>query len=520
VPAQKLQESQQEILLEVKDITKRFPGITACDKVSLEIRKGEIYALLGENGAGKSTLASMIFGLYQPDEGHIFMRGEKVQINSPNEAVALDIGMVHQHFKLISNYTVAQNIIMGDEPMKRALGIFPYVDLKGAENHIGQLSKDYGLEVDPRAIIDDIGVSTQQRVEILKMLYRDAELLIFDEPTAMLTPQEIESLLAVIKNLRDQGKTIIFITHKLDEVMKVCDRCAILVRGKLVDVSNIEDTNPREMAAKMVGRDVDFSAKRPAENIGDTVLDVQDLRIEDSTGFPKVNGVSFEVRAGEIFAVAGVSGSGQTELADAVAGLIKIKKGTVSLKNHNIAKLSVRKRTESGIAYIPEDRQSVGLILDFPLEQNLALKSYYQAPYCNSSLLKPSAFCEHAEELIEDFDIRCARGPQTLTREMSGGNQQKAIVSREINQDADLLIFVQPTRGLDIGAIMAIRERILDERDKGKAILLISLELDEVMDLADTIGVMYAGQMLKVAPAAELTTSKVGEYMMGVTEND
>ncbi|MCL2403496.1 MAG: ABC transporter ATP-binding protein [Coriobacteriia bacterium] len=513
-------EQQHEILLEVKGVTKRFPGIVACDEINLEIRKGEIYALLGENGAGKSTLASMIFGLYQPDEGQIFIRGEEVQIDSPNEAVALDIGMVHQHFKLISNYSVTENIILGDEPKKRALGIFPYVDIKSAEAHIENLSQDYGLEVDPRAIISDLGVSTQQRVEILKMLYRDAELLIFDEPTAMLTPQEIESLLKVIKNLRDQGKTIIFITHKLDEVMEVCDRCAILVRGKLVDVSKIEDTNPREMAAKMVGRDIDFSAKRPAKTVGETVLEVQNLRVEDGTGFPRVNDVSFDVHAGEIFAVAGVSGSGQTELADAVAGLIKAKGGKVKLRGQDLAKLNVRKRSESGIAYIPEDRQSVGLILDFPLDQNLALKSYYQAPYCKTSLLKPQAFSEHANELIDGFDIRCARGAKTTVREMSGGNQQKAIVGREIDQDADLLIFVQPTRGLDIGAIMAIRERILDERDKGKAVLLISLELDEVMDLADTIGVMYAGQMLKVAPASELSTNKVGEYMMGVTDDE
>ena len=512
--------AKQDILLELAGVTKRFPGITACDKVSLEIRKGEIYALLGENGAGKSTLASMIFGLYQPDEGQIYMRGEAVSINSPNEAVALDIGMVHQHFKLISNYSVTQNIILGDEPKKRALGLFPYVDIKSAEKRIEQLSEDYGLKVDPRAVISDLGVSIQQRVEILKMLYRDAELLIFDEPTAMLTPQEIESLLQIIKNLRDQGKTVIFITHKLDEVMEVCDRCAILVRGKLVDVSKTKDTSPAELAAKMVGRDIDFSAKRPAKAIGDTVLDVQKLRVEDESGFPRVNDVSFQVRAGEIFAVAGVSGSGQTELADAVAGLTKLKSGTVSLCGHDIAKLTVRKRSESGIAYIPEDRQSVGLVLDFPLDQNLALKSYYQAPYCKSSLLKPRAFSEHANKLIEDFDIRCARGCKTTTREMSGGNQQKAIIGREIDQDAELLIFVQPTRGLDIGAIMAIRERILDERDKGKAILLISLELDEVMDLADTIGVMYAGQMLKVAPAAQLSTNKVGEYMMGVTGDE
>lgn len=513
-------EQHKEILLELRNVTKHFPGITACDAISLEIEQGEIYAILGENGAGKSTLASMIFGLYQPDEGQIFMRGKKVHIDSPNKAVALDIGMVHQHFKLISNYTVAQNIILGDEPKKRALGVFPYVDIKSAEDRIEQLSKDYGLEVDPRATISKIGVSTQQRVEILKMLYRDAELLIFDEPTAMLTPQEIESLLTVIDNLRSQGKTVIFITHKLDEVMQVCDRCAILAGGKLVDVSHIKDTSPAKMAAKMVGRDIEFSAKRPSKQIEETVLSVQNLRVEDSTGFPRVDDVSFEVRAGEIFAVAGVSGSGQVELADTIAGLVRPKRGKVMLKEQDLAKLNVRKHTESGIAYIPEDRQSVGLILDFALDQNLALRSYYQTPYCKTSLLNQKAFSDHADKLIADFDIRCARGAKTPVRGMSGGNQQKAIVGREIEQDADLLIFVQPTRGLDIGAIMTIRKRILDERDKGKAILLISLELDEVMDLADTIGVMYAGKMLEVAPATDLSMTKVGEYMMGVTAND
>jgi len=510
--------AKSEILLEVRNLTKRFPGITAVDNVSLDIKKGEIYALLGENGAGKSTLASMIFGLYQPDEGQIYMRGETVEINDPNEAVNLDIGMVHQHFKLISNYTVAQNIILGDEPKKRALGLFPYVDTRTAETKIAQLSKDYGLEVDPRAVIQDLGVSTQQRVEILKMLYRDSELLIFDEPTAMLTPQEIDSLLQIIKNLRDQGKTIIFITHKLDEVMQVCDRCAILVHGKLVDVSATKDTNPKELAAKMVGRDIEFSARRPAENIGHVALEVKNLRVEDANGFPRVDDVSFEVRAGEIFAIAGVSGSGQVELANAIAGLTKIKSGEIALKNYNLSKKSVRKRKEFGIAYIPEDRQDVGLVLDFPLDQNLALRSYYKEPYCKSSLLQPNAFSEHAEGLIESFDIRCANGPKTLTRNMSGGNQQKAIVSREIDSEADLLIFVQPTRGLDIGAIMAIRERILAERDKHKAILLISLELDEIMDLADTIGVMYASKMLKVAPADTMGIHKVGEYMMGLTD--
>jgi simple sugar transport system ATP-binding protein len=505
-----------QYILELRGITKRFPGIVANDDIDLSIKKGEIFALLGENGAGKSTLASMIFGMYKPDEGQIFIRGKEAHIASPLEAVALDIGMVHQHFRLVSNYTVAENIVLGDEPLKRVAGVLPYVDMRSAEKRIAQLSQDYGLQVDPKALIENIGVSTQQRVEILKMLYRDAELLIFDEPTAMLTPQEIEHLLKIIRELRDGGKTIVLITHKLEEIKQVADRCAVLAHGQLVGVFDVATTTTAQMAAKMVGREVSFEIDKPPAQFGEVILSVDKLVVEDSNRLPRVDDVSFSVRAGEIFAIAGVMGNGQAELADAIAGMMKVKSGTITLKGKDITRFSVRKRAIEGISYIPEDRHGVGLILDSVLSENLAMKSYFHEPFSLRGVLKPAVFDEHAERLMGEYDIRASRGPRTLTRDMSGGNQQKAIVAREVEEDSDLLIFVQPTRGLDIGATMAIRQRIIEQRSIGKAILLVSLELDEVLALADTIGVMYGSRMQKIAKASSLTRTEVGEYMMGV----
>jgi len=505
-----------EYILELKDVTKRFPGIVANDHVNLAVKKGEIFALLGENGAGKSTLASMVFGMYEPDEGQILIRGEELKLGSPLEAVAHDIGMVHQHFHLVSNYTVAENIVLGDEPIRRIGGLFPIVDMKGAEKRISELSLQYGLEVDPKAVIENIGVSTQQRVEILKMLYRDAELLIFDEPTAMLTPQEIEHLLQIIRDLRDSGKTIILITHKLEEIKQVADRCAILAKGKLVDVLDVKTTSTAEMAAKMVGREVSFDINKPKPRFGEVVLKVDNLFVEDMNKHTVVDDVSFFIRAGEIFAIAGVMGNGQTEVADAIAGLIKVKEGAILLHGVDITKYSVLKRITEGISYIPEDRQGVGLILDAPLNTNLAMKMYKKNPFSKRGVLNPTQFEHYAKRLMEEYDIRAGRGTRAMTREMSGGNQQKAIVAREVEQDSDLMIFVQPTRGLDIGATMAIRNRIIEQRERGKAVLLISLELDEVLALADTIGVMYGGRMQKIAQASELTRAEVGEYMMGV----
>lgn len=510
-----------DYIVEMRHITKRFPGIVANKDVTIQIKKGEIYAILGENGAGKSTLMSMLFGMYEPDEGEIYIRGKKEIISSPRYATQLNIGMVHQHFKLVSNYTIAENIIMGIEPVKKALGIFPYVDIKGANEKIARLSRQYGLEVDPKKVISDINVSVQQRVEILKMLYREAEILIFDEPTALLTPQEIEFLLKIIKGLRDGGKTIILITHKLEEIKKVADRCAILRRGELIDVLDVQSTSTKEMASKMVGREVSFTLDKTPAKFRDVVLDVKNLTVTNEDKFQVVKNVSFSVHGGEIFAIAGVSGNGQVEIADAIAGLMKAHSGQILLNGKNITEYSIRKRTLEGIAYIPEDRQTYGLILDFTLEDNLALKNYFKEPFSRKGILNKKEFETYGEKLIQAYDVRSGQGNRTQVRSMSGGNQQKAIIAREIQQDTPLLIFVQPTRGLDIGAIENIHKQILAERDKGKAILLISLELDEIMNLADTIGVIYNGQIQKIADASTLTTKEVGQFMMGVkNEND
>ena len=507
-----------EYIIEMKNITKRFPGIVANDNVTIQIKKGEIYALLGENGAGKSTLMSMLFGMYEPDEGEIYVRGKKEVITSPSYATELNIGMVHQHFKLVSNYTIAENIIMGVEPMKKFMGLLPYVDIKTSNQRIAELSKQYGLEVDPTKKIQDINVSTQQRVEILKMLYREAEILIFDEPTAVLTPQEIEFLLDIIKGLKEAGKTIILITHKLEEIKKVADRCAILNRGKLIDVLDVATTSTKEMANKMVGREVSFEREKSEAKYGDVVLSVKDLTVKDSNGFEVVKKASFDVRGGEIVAIAGVSGNGQVEIADAITGIMPIADGKITLNGKDITNYPIRKRNEEGIAYIPEDRQTYGLVLDFALSSNLVLKNYNQEPFSKKGIINHKNIDEFGEELIEKYDIRSGQGIKTVVRSMSGGNQQKAIIAREIEQDAELIIFVQPTRGLDIGAIENIHKQIIAERDKGKAILLISLELDEVMGLADTIAVIYNGQILKIADAKTLTVEEVGQFMMGVTE--
>lgn len=505
-----------EFIVEMKHITKRFPGVVANDDITIQIRKGEIYAILGENGAGKSTLMSMLFGMYEPDEGEIWIRGEKVDIKSPNHATKLNIGMVHQHFKLVENYTVAENIILGIEPMKKIAGLIPYVDIKTANQEIADLSKEYGLEVDPEKMIEDINVSLQQRVEILKMLYREAEILIFDEPTALLTPQEIEYLLKIIEGLRDSGKTIILITHKLEEIKQVADRCAILRKGQLEDVLNVADTSTKTMANLMVGRDVITNLEKSPANFGDVILEVQNLSVQNDEHFDVVKDVSFKVHSGEIFAIAGVSGNGQVEIADAIAGLTKVHSGTILLNGEPIDKYSIRKRTLNGISYIPEDRQTYGLILEFSVSENLALKTYFKEPYNKNGFLNHDEIDKSGKELIDKYDIRSGQGIKTQVRSMSGGNQQKIIVAREIELQSDLMIFVQPTRGLDIGAIENIHKMILEERDKGKAVLLVSLELDEVMEMADTIAVIYNGKIDKIADVNDLSTHEVGEFMMGV----
>lgn len=505
-----------EYIIEMKHITKRFPGIVANDDVTLQIKKGEIFALLGENGAGKSTLMSMLFGMYEPDEGEIYIRGKKERITSPNYATKLNIGMVHQHFKLVQNYTITENIILGLKSTDKLFGILPFVDIKKADQRIRELSQKYGLEVNPTDRIEDINVSIQQRVEILKMLYREAEILIFDEPTAVLTPQEIEFLLGIIRGLQKGGKTIILITHKLEEIKQVADRCAILNRGRLVDVLDVAATSTKRMANLMVGREVSFKVEKKEPEFGPTVLEVKHLTVKNQDNFDVVKDVSFSIRGGEILAIAGVSGNGQVEIADAIAGLYRAAEGSILLNGEDITHYSIRRRTLAGISYIPEDRQSFGLVLDFTLEENLALKDYFKEPFSKRGILNQAELDRYGNELIDRYDIRSGQGTKTIVRSMSGGNQQKAIIGREIELKSPLMIFVQPTRGLDIGAIENIHNQIIKERDAGKAILLISLELDEIMNCADTIGVIYNGQIQKIADAKSLTTNEVGEFMMGV----
>ncbi|MCL1880123.1 MAG: ABC transporter ATP-binding protein [Actinomycetia bacterium] len=504
-----------QAIIELRHISKSFPGILANDDISLTINQGEIFAILGENGAGKSTLASILFGMYSPDAGEIWLRGKKTNITSPARAVELDIGMVHQHFKLISEYSVTENIILGDEPLRRLAGIAG-LDRKAAGTRIQELIDCYQFDLAPDALIEDIGVSSQQRVEILKMLYRSAEILIFDEPTAMLTPQETERLLAIIRRLRDNGKTIILITHKLEEIKLVADRCAILNHGRLIEVFDVASTSTQTMANRMVGYELNLNIKKTPPNFGRPVLEVSDLTVYDALKVKRVDAVSLKVHAGEVFALAGVAGNGQMELADAIAGLMDVHSGSIRLKGEEITKTTARRRACAGIAYIPEDRQQVGLILDFTVSENLMSKSYFRPPYCKGPFLQTKAAARLAEDICQRYDIRSAQGVATLVRSLSGGNQQKLIVAREIEAQGDLVIFVQPTRGLDIGATLGIRQRIIAERDKGRAVLLISLELEEVKALADTIGVIYNGRIAHTAPASEVGMKELGEYMLGV----
>lgn len=505
-----------EPIIELKHITKRFPGIIANDDVSLTINKGEIFALLGENGAGKSTLMSILNGIYEPDEGEIFIRGKKETISSPNYAFSLNIGMVYQHFKLVSNFTVTENIIMGVEPRKKLFGFLPSVDLQGSHQAVAELAEEYGFSIDPHAKIEDLNVSQQQRVEILKVLYKKAEILVFDETTAVLTPQEIDDLLEIMRGLKANGKTVIFITHKLEEIKQVADRCGVMRKGKLVAVKDVASVSTQELANFMVGRVVALNVEKKKAVFGKPVLEVNHLSVKNEAGFESLKDVSFTVHAGEIFAVAGVSGNGQNELAEALAGLQKASAGSILLNGKDITTDSVRSRALSGISYIPDDRQTRGLVVDMNITENLCLKNYFLEPYSHNKVLNRSSMEEKADEMILAHDIRSGQGKNTIVRSMSGGNQQKIIIAREIEADSDLMIFMQPTRGVDIGAIENIRRQMIAERDKGKAILLISLELDEVMSCADTIGVIYSGQLLKTAPADSMDEQEIGQYMMGV----
>ncbi|MBW6409321.1 ABC transporter ATP-binding protein [Clostridium weizhouense] len=500
-----------EYVVEMLNIRKEFPGIVANDNITLRLKKGEIHALLGENGAGKSTLMSVLFGMYQPERGCIKVRGKEVEISNPNVANDLGIGMVHQHFKLVHNFTVTQNIILGCEPKKGLV-----VDIKSAAKRIDELSKKYSLNVDPYAKIEDITVGMQQRVEILKMLYRDAEVLILDEPTAVLTPQEIEELISIMQNLIKEGKSIILITHKLKEIKAVADRCTVIRRGKYIGTVNVKETSQSEMAEMMVGRPVSFKVDKKEKEAGDIILKVEDLSVMNNKKVLGLKNFSIEVKAGEILGIAGVEGNGQSELVEAITGMRHIQSGKIYFKGNDITNMSIRKRIDAGIAHIPEDRQKRGLVLDYTIEDNIVLEIYNREPFSKHGLLNKDAIHNYAEKIIEEFDVRSGEGGASLARTMSGGNQQKAIIGREIELDPDLLIAVQPTRGLDVGSIEYIHKRLVEQRDEGKAVLLISLELSEVLNLSDRIAIINSGELIGTVNASETNENEVGLMMAGV----
>jgi len=498
-------------IIEMCNITKEFPGIIANDNITLQLKRGEIHALLGENGAGKSTLMSVLFGLYKPEKGEIRKNGKVVAINNPNDANALGIGMVHQHFKLVDVFTVLDNIILGVEP--NTLG---FLKKKQARQRVIELSKTYGLNIDPDALVEDITVGMQQRTEILKMLYRDNEILIFDEPTAVLTPQEIDELMAVMRGLASEGKSILFITHKLNEIMAVADRCTVLRKGKYIGTVNIADTTKEELSNMMVGRDVKFVVDKDEAKPAEVVLEVDGLCVKG--GHSKkdaVHDVTLKVHSGEIVCIAGIDGNGQTEFVNAITGLSKTDGGSVRLAGEDITNKNIRYRNTHGISHIPEDRHKHGLVLDYSLEENMVLQRYFEPKFQKNGFIRFEAVREYAEGLIERFDVRSGQGAITAARSMSGGNQQKAIVAREMDRKHKLLVAVQPTRGLDVGAIEYIHNQIVKSRDNGAAVLLVSLELDEVMSLSDRILVMYEGEIVGELDPKTTTVQELGLYMAG-----
>ena len=531
--------------IEMLHITKEFPGIKANDDVTIQLKKGEIHALLGENGAGKSTLMSILFGLYQPDSGIIKKDGKEVKITDPNVATSLHIGMVHQHFKLVEVYSVLDNIILGDEPIKeynfsaknKVLNgflkgfsktmtflnkhIFKVIDRKKAYEQVVKLSNQYGLFIEPNAKVQDITVGMQQRVEILKMLYRENDVLIFDEPTAVLTPQEISELMEIMKKLASEGKSILFITHKLNEIKEVADRCTVLRKGRCIGTVDVANVTKEELSEMMVGRKVQLIVDKTEAKPKDVVLKVENLVMIDKLHKTNaVNNVSFDVRKGEIVCIAGIDGNGQTDLVYGITGLEPIKSGKVYLNNVDITNLSIRKRNKVGLAHIPEDRHRHGLVLDYSLEQNLVLQNYFEDRFQKAGFIKFKNIRKYADDLIEKFDIRSGQGSITVARSMSGGNQQKAIVAREIDRNTDLLIAVQPTRGLDVGAIENIHSRLVELRDADKAVLLVSLELDEVMSLSDRILVMHKGEIVGEFNSKEVTAQELGLYMAGAKKQN
>ena len=500
-----------EYVIEMLHITKEFPGIKANDDITLQLRRGEIHALLGENGAGKSTLMSVLFGLYQPEKGIIKKDGKEVKINDPNDATALHIGMVHQHFKLIDVFTVLDNIILGAEDTKMG-----FLQKKEARKKVQELSDRYGLKVDLDAKIEDITVGMQQRVEILKMLYRDNEILIFDEPTAVLTPQEIAELMQIMRGLSKEGKSILFISHKLNEIMEVSDRVTVLRKGRYIGTVNTSETTKEELSRMMVGRPVQLVVEKTPAVPGEAVLEIEDLSVPSQLHKnDAVKHVSLTVRTGEIVCIAGIDGNGQSEFVYAVTGLEKASGGHIRLRGKDITHESIRQRSLDGMSHIPEDRHKHGLVLDNTLEQNMVLQRYYEPRFQNHGFIKFEEVRKYTEGLIEEYDIRSGQGPVTIARSMSGGNQQKAIIGRELDRDMPLIVAVQPTRGLDVGAIENVHRALVAQRDAGKAILLVSLELEEVMNLSDRILVMYEGEIVGEFDPKAVTVEELGLYMAG-----
>ena len=501
-------------ILELRDITKAFPGVLANDHINLTLEEGTVLALLGENGAGKSTLMNILYGLYTPDEGEIYVRGERVDVGGPNDAIAKGIGMVHQHFMLVPVLTVTENVMLGVESLR---GIF--LDRASAARRIREISESYGLDVDPNALVKSLPVGVQQRVEIIKLLYREADILILDEPTAVLTPQEVEELFKIIQFLLDQGKSLIFITHKLKEVMAIADRITVLRNGRVVGTTTPGETDEKQLAAMMVGRDVLLEVEKGPSHPGKPVLSVEGLDVVDDRGNQTVEGVSFEVHAGEVLGIAGVQGNGQTELVQALTGLRESRAGRVTINGVDVTHASPREILQQGVAHVPEDRQKDGLVLSFPISDNMILNTYYQKPFARSLNLQEDTIMAEAEQRAREFDVRT---PSILTpvANLSGGNQQKVIVAREFSRPIHLLIASQPTRGLDVGSIEYIHRRIIEKRDEGTAVLVVSSELDEVMGLADRIAVMFEGRIVDIVPAGQVTKEEVGLLMAGIKKEE
>ncbi len=504
--------NKQLLAVNMINITKRFPGVVANDKVNFQLARGEIHALLGENGAGKTTLVNCLYGMYQADEGKILINDKEVNVTSPNVAIENGIGMVHQHFMLVPPFTVAENIVLGCEPTKNGM-----IDKKRAIEEVANLSKRYGLNVDPEAKIQDISVGMQQRVEILKALYRGVDILILDEPTAVLTPQEVDELIDIMDSLTKEGKSIIFITHKLKEVKMIADRVTVIRRGKVIDTVKTDKSSQNELAKMMVGREVLLEVDKKPAKPGEVILEVNNIYAKNDRELPALKGTSFKVKKGEILGIAGVDGNGQSELTEVLTGLREFEKGKIILKNKELKNIKTKKLLEMGVSHIPEDRQKRGLIMDYSLFENLVLGNHYRPPYAKGINMDYKKIKDESKKLIEEFDIRTP-GEEVKAKSLSGGNQQKVILAREFNRDPDILIAAQPTRGVDVGAIEFIHNRLIEQRDAGKAVLLISLELDEILSLSDRIAVIYEGKIVDILAREDATEEKLGLLMAGATE--